>query len=61
MMTIQQITQHVVDGQHFNTLQEYEDFAMAFLDFVDGGLQARIVCQNEMNYQFFQYKEAYKF
>lgn len=57
MMTIQQITQYVVDGQHFKTLQEYEDFAMAFLDFVDGGLQARIVCQNEINYQFFQYKE----
>jgi len=57
MMTIQQITQHIADGQHFKTLQEYEDFAMAFLEFVDGGLQARIVCQNEINYQFFQYRE----
>ena len=57
MMTIQQITQYVVGGQHFQTLQEYKDFALAFLDFVEGGLQARIVCQNEVNYQFFQYKE----
>ena len=56
-MTIQQITQYVVGGQHFQTLQEYKDFALAFLDFVEGGLQARIVCQNEVNYQFFQYKE----
>ncbi len=39
------------------TLQEYEDFAEAFLDFAEQGLQARIVCQNEVNYQFFQYRE----
>lgn len=57
MMTIQQMTQHITARQHFKTLREYEDFAMAFLDFVEGGLQARIVCQNEVNYQFFQYKE----
>ena len=57
MMTIQQMTQHITERQHFKTLREYEDFAMAFLDFVEGGLQARIVCQNEVNYQFFQYKE----
>ena len=57
MMTIQQMTQHITERLHFKTIQEYEDFAMAFLDFVEGGLQARIVCQNEVNYQFFQYKE----
>ena len=57
MMTIQQMTQHITERSHFKTIQEYEDFAMAFLDFVEGGLQARIVCQNEVNYQFFQYKE----
>ena len=57
MMTIQQMTQHITGKQHFKTLQEYEDFALAFLDFVESGLQARIVCQNEVNYQFFQFKE----
>ncbi len=57
MMTIQQMTQHITERLHFKTIQEYEDFAMAFLDFVEGGLQAKIVCQNEVNYQFFQYKE----
>ena len=57
MMTIQQMTQHIVERKHFKTILEYEDFAMAFLDFVENGLQARIVCQNEINYQFFQYKE----
>ena len=57
MMTIRQLTQHITEREHFKTIQEYEDFAMAFLDFVEGGLQARIVCQNEVNYQFFQYRE----
>ena len=37
MMTIQQMTQHITERLHFKTIQEYEDFAMAFLDFVEGG------------------------
>ena len=45
MMTIRQLTQHITERAHFKTIQEYEGFAMAFLDFVEGGLQARIVCQ----------------
>ena len=57
MMTIQQLTRHLTEKAHFNSLQEYKDFAMAFLDFADQGLQAKIVCQNEVNYQFFQYRE----
>ena len=57
MMTIQQMTQYITGLQHFKILREYEDFALAFLEFAETGLQARIVCQNEVNYQFFQYKE----
>ena len=57
MMTIHQLTQHIVDKTHFNSLQDYKDFARAFLDFAEQGLQARIVCQNEVNYQFFQFRE----
>lgn len=57
MMTIQQLTRHITEKNHFNSLREYQDFALAFLDFVDQGLQAKIVCQNEINYQFFQYRE----
>ena len=29
MMTIQQMTQHVINKQNFKTLQEYEDFDIA--------------------------------
>ena len=57
MMTIQQLTRHITEKTHFNTLQDYKDFALAFLDFAEQGLQARIVCQNEVNYQFFQFRE----
>ena len=61
MMTIQQMTRHITERQHFKSIQDYEDFTKAFLDFVESGLQARIVCQNEVNYQFFQYKEECAF
>ena len=57
MMTIQQLTQRLTDSARMKALHEYEDFAEAFLDFSEQGLQARIVCQNEVNYQFFQYRE----
>ncbi len=57
MTTIQQLTRHITEKKHFNTLQDYKDFALAFLDFAEQGLQARIVCQNEVNYQFFQFRE----
>ena len=57
MMTIQQLTQRLTDSVRMKNLREYEDFAEAFLDFSEQGLQARIVCQNEVNYQFFQYRE----
>lgn len=42
---------------HFRTLANYADFARAYLDFARQGLQARIVCQNETAYRFFQYRE----
>lgn len=57
MMTIQQLTQHVTTVSHFERLKDYSDFSRAVLDFLSMGLQAEIVCQNEHNYKFFQYKE----
>lgn len=57
MMTIHQLTQHLTNNTNMKSLRDYEDFAEAFLDFSEHGLQARIVCQNEVNYQFFQYRE----
>lgn len=57
MMTIQQLTEYATDKGYFDKLVRYEDFARAFFDFAEKGLQARIVCQNEPAYQFFQYRE----
>lgn len=57
MMTIAQLMEYATNRDHFRTLKNYEDFARAFIDFAAGGLQARIVCQNETNYRFFQYRQ----
>lgn len=57
MMTGKELMEYAAVRGHFRTLRNYADFALAFLDFAKQGLQARIVCQNEPAYQFFQYRE----
>lgn len=57
MMTGKELMEYATDRQKFRTLRNYVDFAMAYLDFASQGLQAKIVCQNENAYQFFQYRE----
>ena len=57
MTTIQDLTRYITDKTHFVSLQEYKDFACAFLDFVDKGLHTVIKCENEWDYDFFQYGE----
>lgn len=57
MMTGKELMEYAAVRGHFRTLRNYADFAHAFLDFARQGLQARIVCQNETAYQFFQYRE----
>ena len=57
MTPIAELVGHVTDMTNFKTLDDYRDFALSYLDFVEQGLQAKIVCQNENDYVFFQYKE----
>ena len=57
MMTGKELMEYATVRDHFRTLRNYIDFARAYLDFAQQGLQARIVCQNETDYQFFQYRE----
>ncbi|MBR3085871.1 MAG: hypothetical protein IKH04_05640 [Kiritimatiellae bacterium] len=57
MTPIGELTRYITDKTHFASLSDFAQFAIAYLDFVEQGLQARIVCQNETNYQFFQYRE----
>ena len=56
-MNLRDIVSHSKDKTQFNTLENYFTFCSRYLDFVETGLQARIVSQNESHYQFFQYKE----
>lgn len=57
MTPIYELTRYITDKKHFVSLDDFAQFAMAYLDFIEQGLQARIVCQNETNYHFFQYRE----
>lgn len=57
MMTGKELMEYATVRDHFRTLRNYVDFARAYIEFAEQGLQARIVCQNETNYRFFQYRE----
>ncbi|HMU40335.1 MAG TPA: hypothetical protein PKE31_15105 [Pseudomonadota bacterium] len=56
---LSKLVDHVSQKGNFSSLDSYVDFACRYLDFLntEGQLQARIVCQNENEYLFFQYKE----
>jgi hypothetical protein len=45
------------DKTKFLTVDDYVEFCQRYLDFVEDGLQARIVAQNENSYLFFQYND----
>lgn len=56
-MSLQDLVKVASDKTNFNKPNDYIDFACRFLEWSNNGLQAVIVCQNESNYQFWQYKE----
>lgn len=56
-MTIRDLLVIARDKNNFTNLENYINFCVHFLDFLDDGLQATIVSQNENHYQFFQFKE----
>ena len=55
MSTLGELLQKVTNVRHFNSLQRYRDFCLSYLEYIETGLQARIVSQNENQYHFFQY------
>lgn len=61
MSTLSELLQKVTNVRHFNSLQRYRDFCLLYLGYIESGLQARIVSQNENQYQFFQYGRDGKF
>lgn len=56
-MKLGDLVAHATDKERFHTLKNYITFCEKYLDFVDSGLQAQIVSQNESHYQFFQYRQ----
>ena len=56
-MSLEYLVNHAVDKQRFQTIPNYITFCRNYLEFIATGLQARIVSQNENNYQFYQYRD----
>lgn len=56
-MTLANLVSHATDKNRFHTIDNYITFCAKYLEFVETGLQARIISQNESHYQFFQYQK----
>lgn len=54
-MSLSDLINQATDKERFHTLEHYIDFCSRYLEYIDTGLQARIVSQNESHYQFLQY------
>ncbi len=55
-MTISELVAVAIRKENFLGMEGYLDFCQRYLEFSASGLQAVIVCQNEPNYRFFQYR-----
>lgn len=55
-MSLTDLVNYATDKERFQTIQDYIIFCESYLEFIETGLQARIVSQNESHYQFFQYQ-----
>lgn len=60
-MSLADLVAHATDKARFHSVAMYLEFCARYLDFAEGGLQARIVAQNEPHYQFFQYRQEGNF
>lgn len=55
-MSLTDLVNHATDKKRFQNIQDYIIFCKKYLKFIETGLQARIVSQNENHYQFYQYQ-----
>jgi len=56
-MSLKQLINIAKDKDKFKSISDYIFFCQRYLDFIEKGLQAVIVSQNEPNYCFFQYRK----
>lgn len=55
-MSVSKLVKIAKDKDNFLTLEKYVQFCLKYLAFVEKGVQATIVSQNENHYRFWQYK-----
>lgn len=55
-MSLFGLLSYATDKTRFQSIHDYIEFCRLYLDFIDTGLQAKIVSQNETHYQFYQYQ-----
>ena len=56
-MNLKTIVSIASNKENFQSISNYTDFCLAYLEFIKTKLQAVIVSRNENNYRFFQYKK----
>lgn len=56
-MSLATLVQTASAKSNFSQIEDYIRFCKQYLAFLEHGIQATIVSQNEVNYRFFQYKE----
>ncbi len=60
-MSLADLLAYACDKRRFQSVDNYIQFCSRYLEYVETGLQARIVAQNESHYQFFQYRQEGNF
>ncbi len=60
-LSLKNLLKKSTDKSNFKSLNDFFNFANNYLEFVEAGLQAKIIAQNETNYTFFQYKKDGKY
>ena len=56
-MNLSDLVRYAISKNEFQTIENYLLFCTRYLQFIETGLQARIISQNENHYQFFQYRQ----
>ena len=56
-MNLKQIVNTATNKDKFQSITNYTDFCLNYLEFIKTKLQAVIISRNENNYRFFQYKK----
>jgi len=56
-MNLENIVNIATNKDKFQSISDYTDFCLNYLEFIKTKLQAVIVSRNENNYRFFQYKK----